>query len=433
MRWVILACLLALSAFFSSAETALTTVSKIRLRTLAEEGNKRAQKLLDILENSPRMLTTILVGNNIVNLAASALATTIAFQIGWNVGLMTAVLTVVLLVFGEITPKNAAAVNSEKMAMAYAGIIGGLMLVMKPLILIINFICRVLARLLRIPMDEGGQPITEGDLRTIVDVSHEHGVIETEEKQMINNVFDFGDSRAKDIMIPRIDVVEIDMESDYGTVRELFENEKYTRIPVYKDDTDNVIGIINLKDFFLVSNPEEFRIRDIMRDAYYTFEMKKTSDLMMEMKKESVSIAIVLNEYGVAEGIVTMEDLLEEIVGEIRDEYDEDEEELITSVGIREYEVEGSVKMDDLNDAIGTDLTSEDFDSLGGYMIGLLDRLPVEGETAEDENGVRLTALSVAKNRIERIRIELPEKKTGETEAARGEKGENNKNAIENT
>ncbi|MCR5487822.1 MAG: hemolysin family protein [Lachnospiraceae bacterium] len=421
MKWAVLVLLLLLSAFFSSAETALMASSRIRIRALSEQGNKKAEKLLHILDHSPRMLTTILVGNNIVNLAASALATTIAMQISLNVGIMTALLTLVLLVFGEITPKNAAAANSEKLAMAYAGVVAVLMIVLSPLIWVIDGICRIVARLLKIPLDREGGGLTEGELRTIVEVGHEDGVIETEEKQMIKNVFDFGDSRAKDIMIPRIDVVEINMEEDYATVRELFEHEKYTRIPVYKDDTDNVIGIINLKDFFHVTDPEGFRIKDIMRDAYYTFEMKKTSDLMMEMRKESVSIAIVLNEYGAAEGIVTMEDLIEEIVGEIRDEYDEDENALIISLGTREYEVEASLKLDDVNDAIGTSLTSEDFDSLGGYMIGLLDRLPEKGETAVDENGIAFTAVSMSKNRIERIRVELPER------------GEEKKNAVENT
>ncbi len=416
MKWVILIILILLSAFFSSAETALTMANRIRIRTLAEEGDKKALLLQKVLGKQQKMLTSILIGNNIVNIAASALATTIAFQIGLSVGIMTAALTLVLLVFGEITPKNAAAADPESFSFLYVRVIYVLMIVLTPVIAVVNGICRAAAFLLRIDLAAGGKAMTEGELRTIVDVGHEDGVIEQEEKQMINNVFDFGDSRARDIMIPRIDVVEINMEAGYQDVRTLFENEKYTRIPVYKDDTDNVIGIINLKDFFHVTDREGFRIKDIMRDAYYTFEMKKTSDLMMEMKKESVSIAIVLNEYGAAEGIVTMEDLIEEIVGEIRDEYDEAEDELITSVGKREYEVEGSVKLDDLNDAIGTELTSEDYDSIGGYMIGLLDRLPETGETVTDEGGIALTAVSLSKNRIERVRLELPAELAQKTE-----------------
>jgi len=411
IKWILLIILILLSAFFSSAETALTTVNSIKMRTLAKEGNRRAKRVLKIHEDYSRMLTTILVGNNIVNVAVSALATTVAITIGLNVGLMTAALTLVLLVFGEITPKNAAAVASEKMALAYSGVIYALMIVLTPLIWVVDKICKAVAFILRIKIDNPEVSMTEGELRTIVDVSHENGVIETEEKQMIKNVFDFGDCRARDIMIPRIDVAQISIDSTYSEVREIFEEEKYSRLPVYKDDTDNIIGVLNLKDFFLVRDDGSFRLRDIMRDAYYTFEMKKTSELMIEMKTESVSMAIVLNEYGAAEGIVTMEDLLEEIVGEIRDEYDEDEKELITSVGKNEYVVEGSLKLDDLNDEIGTSFESEDYDSIGGYMIGLLDRIPGQGEVVYDTFGVRLEAQTISKNRIDKIHITIPEEK----------------------
>ncbi|MBR1877029.1 MAG: HlyC/CorC family transporter [Lachnospiraceae bacterium] len=416
-RWICLVILILLSAFFSSAETALTTVSRIRMRTLAEKGDRRAKRVQKIHEHYSKMLTSILVGNNIVNVAASALATTVAISIGLNVGIMTAVLTLVLLVFGEITPKNAAAVSPDRFSLAYSGVIYVLMIILTPVIWIIDKLCRALAFVMRIDIDNPGESMTEGELRTIVDVSHENGVIETEEKQIIKNVFDFGDCRARDIMIPRIDVVSVSFDTGYAEIRDIFEEEKYSRLPVYKDDTDNIIGIINLKDFFLASDTESFRLRDIMRDAYYTFEMKKTSELMIEMKQESVSMAIVLNEYGAAEGIITMEDLLEEIVGEIRDEYDEDEKELITSVGRNEYIVEGSIKLDDLNDEIGTDFKSEDYDSIGGYMIGLLDRIPEAGETVFDEEGIRLEAQTIIKNRIDKIHITIPENKKNDESA----------------
>ena len=407
VKWIILIVLILLSAFFSSAETALTTVNSIKIRTLAQEGNRRAKRVQKIEENYSKMLTSILVGNNIVNVAVSAFATMVALSIGLNVGIMTAALTLTLLVFGEITPKNAAAAASEKLALAYSGVIYVLMIILTPVIFIIECICKAVAFVFRIKIDNPDNLLTEGELRTIVDVSHENGVIESEEKQMIKNVFDFGDCRARDIMIPRIDVALISIESTYAEVREIFEEEKYSRLPVYKDDTDNIIGIVNLKDFFHVTDIEGFRLKDVMRDAYYTFEMKKTSELMVEMKRESVSIAIVLNEYGASEGIVTMEDLLEEIVGEIRDEYDEDEKELINEIGKGEYVVEGSVKLDDLNDAIGTDLESEDYDSIGGYMLGLLDRIPRAGEKVTDASGNVLEALGISKNRIDRIHITL--------------------------
>ncbi len=406
VKWISLAILLMLSAFFSSAETALTTANSIRIRTLADEGDRRAIRVRKIHDKYSKMLISILIGNNIVNVAASALATTVAISIGLNVGIMTLALTLVLLVFGEITPKNVAAARAEKISLSYSAFIYCLMIILTPVIWVIDRICFLLAYLLGVDIKNRNDVITEGELRTIVEVSHEEGVIESEEKEMIKNVVDFGDCRAKDIMIPRIDVAEVSIDSSYEEVRKLFEEEKYSRLPVYKDDTDNIIGVVYLKDFFPVSG-EAFRVKDVMRDAYYTFEMKKTSELMVEMKKESVSIAIVLNEYGAAEGIVTMEDLLEEIVGEIRDEYDEDEKELINEVGKGEYIVEGSVKLDDLNDAIGTKLESDDYDSVGGYMLGLLDRIPRAGEKVTDASGNVLEALGISKNRIDRIHITL--------------------------
>lgn len=406
VKWISLGILLLLSAFFSSAETALTTANSIRIRTLADEGDKRAIRVRKIHDKYSKMLISILIGNNIVNVAASALATTVAISIGLNVGIMTLILTLVLLVFGEITPKNVAAARAEKISLSYSALVYCLMIILTPVIWIIDRICFFLAFILGVNIKDRNDVITEGELRTIVEVSHEEGVIESEEKEMIKNVVDFGDCRAKDIMIPRIDVAEVSIDSGYDEVRKLFEEEKYSRLPVYKDDTDNIIGVVYLKDFFPVSN-EAFRVKDVMRDAYYTFEMKKTSELMVEMKKESVSIAIVLNEYGAAEGIVTMEDLLEEIVGEIRDEYDEDEKELINEIGKGEYIVEGSVKLDDLNDAIGTELESDDYDSVGGYMLGLLDRIPRAGEKVTDASGNVLEALGISKNRIDRIHITL--------------------------
>lgn len=410
VRWISLVVLILLSAFFSSAETALTTVNKIKVRTLADGGDPRARTLQKVHEQWSKMLSAILIGNNIVNIAASAIATTIALSINMSVGIMTMLLTVFILVFGEITPKNLATVYSEKLSFFYAGIILFLMKLLTPVIWIIDRLCMLVTVILHINMDNTNSSITEGELRTIVDVSHEDGVIETEEKQMINNVFDFGDSRAKDIMIPRIDVSEADIDSSYEDLRQMFGDEKYTRLPVYKDDTDNIIGIINMKDFFLNTDSDSFRIKDIMRDAYYTYEMKKTSDLMIDMRRESASMAIVLNEYGAAVGIITMEDLLEEIVGEIRDEYDEDEEELISQVANKEYLVEGSVKLDDLNDALDIDLVSEDYDSIGGYMIGCLDRLPAAGESVTTDDGIRLEVVSTSKNRIDKVHIYLPDK-----------------------
>lgn len=404
-----------LSAFFSSAETSLTTVNRVRLKALADEGNRGAKTALDVLEKYGKMLSAILIGNNIVNLTASSLATTLALKIHLSVGIATGILTVVILIFGEIVPKNMAMVYSEKMALFYAAIISGLMKALTPVIFVIDKLAGGLMKLLHIDTSRR-TAMTETELRTYVEVSHEDGVIESEEREMIYNVFDFGDAVAKDIMIPRIDVAAVSEDAGYDEVMALFKECMYTRIPVFREDKDNIIGLINIKDFILVENREQFKISDIMRQAYYTYEFKKTADLLVEMREKRVNVSFVLNEYGAAVGMITLEDLLEEIVGEIRDEYDEDEEELIQEVGERAYLVEGSMKLSDINDELGTLLSSEDYDSIGGLLIEHLDRLPEDNETIVTEAGITLQVKGINQNRIEKVLMTLPEKKEEEEE-----------------
>ncbi len=407
---IVILILILLSGFFSSAETALTMVNRMRLRTLVEEDFKHAATLQKVIDQYGNMLSTILIGNNIVNISASALATTLAIRAFGNyaVGLATGILTIVVLIFGEIVPKTLASTNSEKIALAYSSTIYMLMKIMTPVIKIIDGIANIFFRLFRIDADATDSGITESELKTIVDVSHEGGIIETEEREMIYNVFDFGDSLAKDIMIPRIDMTTISIDSTYQELLETFKESMYTRIPVYENDTANIIGLVNVKDLLLVENTDEFSIRSILRDAYYTYEFKKTADLLMEMRSSASSVAFVLNEYGATVGLITLEDLLEEIVGEIRDEYDEDEKEFIKQLSDREYLITGSMKLDDINDALKTDFDSENYDSIGGIMIEFLDKLPQAGESVVLEDGTTLTADSIKQNRIEWVRMLLP-------------------------
>lgn len=402
--------LLGLSAFFSSAETALTTVNRIRIRNLAEAGDSRAITLTKVIDDQSKMLSAILIGNNIVNLSASSLTTTLALRLWDNkmVGVATGVLTLLILVFGEITPKTLATLSAETLSLRCAKIIYVLMVALTPVIFVVNRLSLGFLLLLHIDPNKKREAITEDELRTIVEVSHEEGVIESEEKKMINNVFDFGDSLAKDIMVPRIDMVFVNVEASYDELIEIFREEKYTRIPVYEETTDNVIGIINMKDFILLDDHENFSIRNYLRQPLYTYEFKKTAELMIEMRQTFNNIVIVLDEYGATAGLITLEDMLEEIVGEIRDEYDEDEEDSLVEVEPLQYLVEGSMKLDDLNDSLGLELESEDYDSIGGLVIGLLDHLPDEGEEVTHK-GVRLIVETVDKNRIDRIRMFLPE------------------------
>ena len=413
IQLMVLLLLLALSAFFSSAETAMTTVNKIRIQTMAEDGNKRAATLLKAVNDSGKMLSAVLIGNNIVNLSASALATSVTIKLFGNaaVGLAPGILTLLIVILGDITPKTVATIYSEQLALAYAKVIYGLMVLLTPVIYLVNKLSLGLLLLFRIDPNGKNSTMTESELRTILNVSHEEGVIESEERQMIYNVFDFGDSQAKDVMVPRIDVTFVDVESTYDELIEIFREDKFTRLPVYEETTDNIIGIVNMKDLLLLDSRENFSIRSILREAYFTYEYKNTSELLMEMREDSINFAIVLDEYGATAGLVTLEDLLEEIVGDIRDEYDDQEEEEITEiVPGEEYLSLGSTKLDDLNEELDIELESEDYDSIGGYIIEQLDRFPVKGEEVTTPQQIRLTVDSVVKNRIELVHIYLPSK-----------------------
>ena len=323
----------------------------------------------------------------------------------------TGVLTLLILVFGEITPKTLSTISAETMALRSAGIIYGLMWGLTPVIAVVNKLSLGVLMFLRVDPNKRQEMITEDELRTIVEVSHEEGVIETEEKKMINNVFDFGDSLAKDIMVPRIDMTFVDVEATYEELLDIFRKEKYTRIPVYENNTDNVIGVINVKDLLLIDDYEGFHIRDHMRKPLFTYEYKKTAELMVEMRGTFKNIVIVLDEYGATAGLITLEDMLEEIVGELRDEYDEDEEESLVETEPGVYSVAGAMKLGDINDRLGLELESEDYDSVGGLVIGLLDHLPGEGEEVSDK-GIRFIVESVDKNRIDKIRMILPAKES---------------------
>ena len=406
-----------LSAFFSSAETALVTVNKIRMKNLAENGDKRAAKVLKVTSDSGKMLSAILIGNNIVNIFASSLATILAIDIWQDMGsgIATGALTIIILIFGEVTPKTMATIKADKFSLAIAGIIDFLMFILTPVILIINKLASVVLFLLRVNPNDADKAMTEDEIRTIVDESQESGAIEDEEREMIHNVFDFGDSLAKEVMIPRIDMTFVPADVTFEELIDIYREYKYTRYPVYEDSTDHVIGIINMKDVILLEDENAFSIHNIIREPYFTYEHKNTADLFVEMRKASIPLAIVLDEYGVTAGLVTLEDLLEEIVGEIRDEYDSDEEDAIEQLSEYEYMILGSTNLDDVNDALDLEFESDDYDTLGGYCLQLLDHLPEENETLFTEDGVVIKIKEVDKNRIERVYIRIPEK-TIETE-----------------
>lgn len=407
IQLVIVIILLSASAFFSSAETALMTSNKLKMRNLADNGNKRAAKVLKVTENTDKMLSAILIGNNIVNLTASSISTTLTLKIFGSklVGIATGILTFLILVFGEITPKNVASKNAEKMALIYIGVISFLVTLLTPVIFIVNTVAKFVISIFNKNGDDNNA-VTEEELRAMVEYSHEEGVIENEEKKMIVNVVDFGDTVAGDIMVPRVDMVMVDEKSSYEEILQVFREERYTRIPVYEETPDNVIGILNVKDFLLIEDKENFVMKELLREPLYTYEYKKTSALMMDMRKTGANIVIVLDEYGITAGLITLEDMLEEIVGEIRDEFDADEDEGITKVSDLEYLIDGSTNLDDINDRIGLSLSSEEYESIGGLIMEKLGRLPVEGEIINFDNIV-LTVKKMDHARIEKVCLKL--------------------------
>lgn len=417
---IIIIVLIFLSGFFSSAETAFSTLNRVRMRNLEEEGNKKAARVNKILESYSKMLSAILIGNNIVNLTASSLTTAFVIGVCGNayIGVGTGILTIVVLLGGEIIPKTWANLNSEKLALAYSSVIYALMKVMTPVIFIVDLLSNGILKLLHVDPNKKMDTITESELKTYVDVSHEDGQIESDEREMIYNIFEFSDTCVKDIMIPRTNMVTVNADESVNDLIKVFHESMYTRIPVYQEDKDSMIGFVNIKDLFIarISGQKNITLKSLLREAYYTYEYKKNADLLLEMREKSMNVAFVLNEYGSTVGMVTLEDLLEELVGEIRDEYDEDEKELIQKIDDRSYLIEGSMNLSDINDSIGTSLNSDDYDSIGGIIIGQLDRLPEDNESVVLADGTTLQVKGIDQNRILHVLLTLPEPTEEETD-----------------
>jgi putative hemolysin len=422
---IILIILFILSAFFTCSEAALNGVNKLRIRSLEDDDVRGAKTVSKLIEEPRKMLSAILICKNVTKLSAAALVTAMAINHWGNewVGLSIAVLILLYLTIGSILPKTISTIYPEKVAFAIAGPIYLLTKLLTPLVFLLNQFCNGIMMLFHIDVEAKTSAITENELRTLLDYSHEEGVIESEERRMITNVVDFGDALAKDVMVPRTDMAFANVELTYDELVQAFSEEKYTRMPVYSDTRDNVIGIVNLKDvFFYHGDKNAFNIVDIMREPYFTYEYKKTSELLIEMRRSSISLAIVLDEYGATVGLITIEDLLEEIVGDIRDEYDDDEEDSIQIIAENEYLVDGFTKLDEINEALGLELESDDYDSIAGHIIYLLDHLPEEGESVTDNNVV-FTVAGVDKNRVDKVHILL---KKEDTEPVTDKRNEDN-------
>lgn len=403
---IILIVLILLSAFFSMSETALMSINKIKLRHMVEEGVPGSKLVEKLIEDPNKLLGAILIGNNVVNIGASSLATVLATNIfgSSGVGIATGIMTILVLIFGEITPKSIAKQKAEDISLKVSRPIQFIVIIFKPFVYVFTSISSLFIKLAGGNPNESEPFITEEELKTMVDVGEEEGVLENVEKEMIFNVFEFADLQVKDIMVQRVNIVSIDEEATYDQVMDVVKNEQFSRIPVYDKTIDNIIGILNVKDLAMIENPrEDFNVNKYIREPFYTFEFKKIMELFKEMKKARNHIAVVLDEYGGTVGIVTIEDVVEEIVGEIEDEYDE-EDRSIELIKDNEYILDGSTRLNDISDLIGININSEEFDSVGGLIIGELGRMPEDKEEVQVEN-IRFITESIEKNRIKKVRM----------------------------
>ena len=383
------------------------SLSKIRVKQMIENREKGANRINKLLSDPSRLLSAILIGNNVVNIGASSLMTSLAIDAFGNtgVGVATGIMTLLILVFGEITPKSLAAKNSEKISVRLSGFIEFVTNLLTPISFVLNIITDFLVKLLGGEVDKKKPFITQEELKTIVNVSYKEGVLEGEEKDMIYNVFDFSDSQVNDVMVPRTEIVAIDVDLPYEEIIKIINKEQYSRIPVYENTIDNIIGILYVKDllFLDVNKESPFDLRKYIRQPYFTPEYKSIKELFKEMRTNRNHMVVIIDEYGGTEGIVTIEDVVEEIVGDIEDEYDKKIKE-IEVIKEDEYLVNGNVRIDTINELIGTHIESEDFDTIAGFVIGIIDRLPEAGEEIEYEN-IRFIIENIDRNRIKKIRI----------------------------
>lgn len=404
-----------LSAFFSSAETSFMAVSKIRIKTLAEEENsRRAQLVQKLLDNNEQLLSTILVGNNLVNIAASSLTTSFVISIfgneGIGVALATGFVTLMILIFGEITPKTLASNNAEKFVLAFAPIVSFFRIVFMPIVFILNVFTHIMMKAFG-DLSSTGPTVTQEDLKTIVNVSHEEGVLEDDERKMLHNIFAFGETEIKEIMTPRIHVEDVKDDISYDELIDFLKNCQFSRIPVYRnEDSDDIVGVLNIKDLLLADvDQEQFDIKNYMREPYFVYEFNQISDVFESMRKDHVTLAVVLDEYGVMSGIVSLEDIVEEIVGEIDDEYDQEDDDVV-ALADNQFLLDGSLDIDEVNEECGTSFESEEFESIGGLVLGAVGGVPKINQKVVIDNGLFVIE-KIEKNRIETLRLTVMEDK----------------------
>ena len=414
---IIIFCVL-FSGYFSATETAFSSLNRIRVKNLAEKGDKKAKLVLDLLENFDSLLSTILIGNNIVNIACASVATLLFVRLlGEEQGpsVATIVITIVVLIFGEVTPKSIAKENPERFAMFAAPFLNVLMIILTPF----NFLFIQWKKLIsKIFHTENDYSITEEELLTIVEEAEQEGRIDEQESSLIRSAIEFSEQEAIDILTPRIDIVGVPHDATKEEIAQVFEETNYSRLPVYKESIDHIIGILYQKDFYNLDD-EETSFEHIIRPALFITESKKIGELLQELQNKKSHIAIVLDEYGGTTGIVTLEDILEELVGEIWDEHDEVINE-IEKISDTEYIVHGSTNLEDLFEVLDMGMKiNEEVEEMevvtvsGWVMEEVLERIPSKGDVGTWQN-LKVTVLEMDENRVEKIKLVINEEAASE-------------------
>lgn len=397
--------LVAMSAVFSSSETAITSVSKIKVRQLDQKDNKNAHLLKKLHDNMQATISTILIGNNIVNIAASSIATILFTNIFHQNGALvsTVVMTVFVLIFGEVIPKTIAQYKNKSVALKFSRFIYLLTIIFKPIVKVLNLLTRLVIKIF-IGDNGDSSTLTEEELKTLVEVSEEEGVLKDQETEIMINALELKETLAVDIMTPRTSMASVDIEDAENDLREIIKNITYSRIPVYEDNIDDIIGVLHIKELAhkIIEDDHDFKIRDILKPAFYAYEYIPVVDLFKQMRAKNISISIIIDEYGGTSGLVTMEDILEELVGEIDDEYDNEKE--VTKINDNEYLVDPEMRIDEVNERFDLNLQSEKFDSIGGFVIELLDRMPKSKDEVEFEN-LKFVVVNVDKRKITQLMI----------------------------
>ena len=397
---VALVALVVISAFFSASEAALISVSRLRARTMAERRVRGARDVVRLIDDRNRFLTSVLIGNTVALLAAESLATELALQMHLPKPAIfsTIVMSVVLLLFGETIPKTVSSSDGERWALRLAPLMRAIAWIMAPFSSALLFVTAVLLRPFGI-RNVQRLFVTEEDIRALVNVGAEQRVIEEQEREMIHSVIEFGDTIAREVMTPRPEIVAVPVDTPPRRALDIIIAERHSRLPVYQESKDDIIGVVHDRELMIALATGAIAtttLRALMRPCVHVPESKKVAELLREMQRDKFSLAIVVDEYGGTAGLVTMEDLLEEIVGEIRDEHDRDEREPIAIVSPQEAIVDARTNIEDVNARLGTQIPTEDFETLGGYTMGRFGRFPDEGEEVEAEDGTRL--------RVERTR-----------------------------